>query len=446
MLNEYNLHEYQRKAITFAKNNPKCALFLDLGLGKTVTTLTAIKDLLDSFDVNKVLVISPLRVTNTVWHKEIANWSHLKDLSYVIATGTERERIAALYKTVDITLINRENVPWLVKHYGAKFPFDMVVIDESSSFKNPSSQRFKALRKVTNKITRMIQLTATPSPNGLLDIWSQISLLDDGKRLGRTMTAYKSRFFESDYMGYKFNPREGSKETIYQLIEDITMTLKADDYLDMPDRIDSIIKVQLPTPIKKQYDYLEKDFLITINDDTITTTSAAALANKLLQFSNGAMYIDDLKNYQVLHDLKIEALKEIVEENPNENLLIAYNYKTDLIRLQEAFPKAVVLDKKGEAVDKWNNGDIKMLLAHPMSAGHGLNLQKGGSVIIWFGLNWSLELYQQFNGRVHRQGQEKPTRIIHIVADGCIDEKVMKAIELKAETQNDLLNRLKLIN
>jgi SNF2 family DNA or RNA helicase len=446
MLNEYNLHEYQRKAITFAKNNPKCALFLDLGLGKTVTTLTAIKDLLDSFDVNKVLVISPLRVTNTVWHKEIANWSHLKDLSYVIATGTERERIAALYKTVDITLINRENVPWLVKHYGAKFPFDMVVIDESSSFKNPSSQRFKALRKVTNKITRMIQLTATPSPNGLLDIWSQISLLDDGKRLGRTMTAYKSRFFESDYMGYKFNPREGSKETIYQLIEDITMTLKADDYLDMPDRIDSIIKVQLPTSIKKQYDDLEKDFLITINDDTITTTSAAALANKLLQFSNGAMYIDDLKNYQVLHDLKIEALKEIVEENPNENLLIAYNYKTDLIRLQEAFPKGIVLDKKGEAVDKWNNGDIKMLLAHPMSAGHGLNLQKGGSVIIWFGLNWSLELYQQFNGRVHRQGQEKPTRIIHIVADGCIDEKVMKAIELKAETQNDLLDRLKLIN
>jgi len=446
MLNESNLHEYQRRAITFAKNNPKCALFLDLGLGKTVTTLTVIKDLLDSFDVNKVLVISPLRVTNTVWHKEIANWSHLKDLSYVIATGTERERIAALYKTVDVTLINRENVPWLVKHYGAKFPFDMVVIDESSSFKNPSSQRFKALRKVTNKITRMIQLTATPSPNGLLDIWSQISLLDDGKRLGRTMTAYKSRFFESDYMGYKFNPREGSKQTIYQLIEDITMTLKAEDYLDMPDRIDSIIKVQLPTSIKKQYDDLEKDFLIIINDDTITTTSAAALANKLLQFSNGAIYIDDLKNYEVLHDLKIEALKEIVEENPNENLLIAYNYKTDLIRLQEAFPKAVVLDKKGEAVDKWNNGDIKMLLAHPMSAGHGLNLQKGGSVIIWFGLNWSLELYQQFNGRVHRQGQEKPTRIIHIVADGCIDEKVIKAIESKAETQNDLLDHLKLIN
>lgn len=443
MLNESNLHEYQKRAIRFIKDTPKCALFVDLGLGKTITTLTALKDMIDSFEVSRVLIIAPLRVANTVWHKEIGNWLHLNGLSYSIATGSERERISALFKNADLTIINRENVQWIVKHYGAKFPFDCVVIDESSSFKSPTSQRFKALRKVTNKITRMIQLTATPASNGLLDLWSQICLLDDGVRLGRSITAYKSRFFESDYMGYKFTPRKGSEELIYKAIEDIVLTLKAEDYLEMPPRIDLSVSVTLPKPIKKQYDELERDFLITIEDDTVTAMSAATLANKLLQFSNGALYVDDLKNYSIVHDLKIEALREIIEENPNENLLIAYNYKSDIIRLQEAFPDAIVLDKKGEAVNDWNDGNIKMLLAHPASAGHGLNLQHGGAVVVWFGLNWSLELYQQFNGRLHRQGQTRPTRIIHIVADGCIDEKVMTAIHAKAETQNDLLNFLK---
>lgn len=443
MLNESNLHEYQKRAVKFIKSTPKCALFVDLGLGKTISTLTALKDMIDGFEVSRVLIIAPLRVANTVWSKEIHSWSHLSGLSYSIATGTERERISALFKNADLTIINRENVPWLVKHYGSKFPFDCVVIDESSSFKSATSQRFKALRKVTNKIERMIQLTATPTPNGLLDLWSQITLLDDGVRLGRTMTNYKSRFFESDYMGYKFTPKVGSKETIYKLIEDITLTLKAEDYLEMPPRIDITVPVTIPKTIKKQYDELERDFLITINDETVTAVSAATLANKLLQFSNGALYVDDLQNYQVLHDLKIEALREIIEENPNENILVAYNYKTDLIRLQEAFPDAVVLDKKGEAVDRWNAGEIKMLLAHPASAGHGLNLQHGGAVVTWFGLNWSLELYQQFNARLYRQGQTKPTRIIHIVAEGCIDERVMSAIASKAETQDDLLNFLK---
>lgn len=445
MLSRDNLHDYQHRSVEFIKSTPKCALFVDLGLGKTITTLTAIKDLTDAFDVSRVLIIAPLRVANTVWNKEISNWSHLRGLTYSIATGTERERIAALFKTSDITLINRENVQWLVKHYGNKWPFDCVVIDESSSFKSPTSQRFKALRKVTNKISRMIQLTATPASNGLLDLWSQICLLDDGQRLGRTMTNYKSRFFESDYMGYKFLPREGAKEKIYSAIEDIVLTLKAEDYLEMPKRIDVTVKIDLPKAIRKQYDEFERDFLFTINDDIVTVLSAGVLANKLLQFCNGALYVDDLKNYQIIHDLKIEALKEIIEENPNENILVAYNYKTDLIRLQEAFPDAVVLDKNGIAVDQWNNGEIKILLAHPASAGHGLNLQKGGSVIVWFGLNWSLELYQQFVGRLDRQGQTKPVRNIHIVADGCIDEKVMAAIQSKAETQSDLLNFLKIL-
>jgi SNF2 family DNA or RNA helicase len=444
MLGIGNLHGYQTRSVQFIKDVPKCALFVDLGLGKTVTTLSALKDLLDSFDVSRVLIIAPLRVANTVWHKEIANWSHLKGMSYSIATGTERERISALIKNSDIVLINKENVQWLVKHMGSKWNFDCVVIDESSAFKSSSSQRFKALRKVTNKISRMIQLTATPSPNGLLDLWSQICLLDDGNRLGRSMAAYKSRFFESDYMGYKFTPREGANEVIYDLISDIVLTLKAEDYLEMPPRIDLNINVTLPISIEKQYKDFEREFLLQIEGDTITAMSAGVLANKLLQFSNGALYVDELKNYQIIHDLKIEALKELVEENPNENLLIAYNFKTDLTRLQDAFPDAVVLDKKGEAVDRWNNGEIKMLLAHPASAGHGLNLQHGGAVVVWFGLNWSLELYQQFNARLYRQGQTKPTRIIHIVTEGTIDKKVMLAINSKAKTQDDLLNFLKI--
>ena len=437
------LHAYQERGVQFIKDVPKCGLFIDLGMGKTLTSLTAVADLSDSMDINKTLIIAPLRVANTVWHKEIKSWEHIKHLSYSICTGSEKDRLQGLMKNADVYIINRENIKWLVDRYGKKWPFDMVVIDESSSFKSATSQRWKALRKVTPYIDRTVLLTGTPAPNGLMDLYAQIYLLDTGERLGRNMTAYKARFFEADYMGYKYTPCKGSENIVYSLISDLVMTMRAEDYLQLPDRIDLVQSVTLPPKIKKQYDTLEKEFIADINDTEIAVFNAAALANKLLQFSNGAAYTDEHKNWIELHNGKLDALKEIIEDNSGENILVAYNYKTDLERLQKTFPDAVVLDKEGLAVEKWNKGEIKMLLAHPASAGHGLNLQHGGSMIVWFGLNWSLELYQQFNGRLHRQGQTKPVRIIHLVAEGCIDEKVMKAIEGKAKTQDELLDYLK---
>lgn len=437
------LHDYQNRGVQFIKDTPKCALFLDLGLGKTLTSLTALADLSDSLDISKTLIIAPLRVANTTWHKELESWQHTKHLSYSICTGGESKRIQALMRDVDIYIINRENVKWLVDYYGKKWPFDMVVIDESSSFKSATSQRWKALRKVGPYISRMVQLTGTPTPNGLLDLYAQIYLLDTGERLGRNMTAYKARFFETDFMGYKFTPRPGADEIIHSEISDLVMTMRAEDYLQLPDRIDLSAPVRLPAKLQSQYDELEKEFITEIENTEIAVFNAAALANKLLQFCNGTMYTDEHKNWIELHSLKLDALQDIVEDNQGENILVAYNYKTDLERLKKRFPEAVVLDKEGLAVDRWNKGEIKMLLAHPASAGHGLNLQHGGSLIVWFGLNWSLELVQQFNGRLHRQGQTKPVRIISIVCEGCIDNKVMEAIKNKAKTQDDLLNAIK---
>ena len=439
-----DLHPYQHRMIDFIYNTPKCAVWAGLGLGKTVTTLTAITDLLDSFSVSKVLIIAPLRVANSVWHTESKRWTHTKDLTFSIVTGSEKERISALFKSADIYVINRENVQWLVEHYKTKWPYDLVVIDESSSFKSASSQRFKALKKVRTLTDRMVQLTGTPSPNGLIDVWSQMFLLDGGERLGKTMSAYKMRFFEAGYNGYSFKPVKNADKIIHKLIDDIVISLNVDDYLEMPERIDTVMRVNIPPARLAEYKQLEREFLIQINDAEIVAYNAATLAGKLLQYCNGAMYTDELKNWTEIHTAKLDALDEILEDNQDENLLIAYNYKTDLIRLKARYPDAVVLDNDPDIITRWNNGQIKILLAHPASAGHGLNLQHGGSIIVWFGLNWSLELYQQFNGRLHRQGQTKPVRIVHIVADGCIDDKVMRAIENKAQTQDELLNALKL--
>ncbi|HNN28995.1 MAG TPA: DEAD/DEAH box helicase [Agitococcus sp.] len=439
-----DLHPYQHRMIDFIYNTPKCAVWAGLGLGKTVTTLTAITDLLDSFSVSKVLIIAPLRVANSVWHTESKRWTHTKDLTFSIVTGSEKERISALFKSADIYVINRENVQWLVEHYKTKWPYDLVVIDESSSFKSASSQRFKALKKVRTLTDRMVQLTGTPSPNGLIDVWSQMFLLDGGERLGKTMSAYKMRFFEAGYNGYSFKPVKNADKIIHKLIDDIVISLNVDDYLQMPERIDTVMRVNIPPARLAEYKQLERDFIMQINDTEIVAYNAATLAGKLLQYCNGAMYTDELKNWTEIHTAKLDALDEILEDNQDENLLIAYNYKTDLIRLKARYPDAVVLDNDPDIITRWNNGQIKILLAHPASAGHGLNLQHGGSIIVWFGLNWSLELYQQFNGRLHRQGQTKPVRIVHIVADGCIDDKVMRAIENKAQTQDELLNALKL--
>lgn len=444
MLFRSDLHDYQNKAIDFIKNEKRCALFLDMGLGKTTTTLTTIVDLLDSFAINKVLVIAPLRVANSVWAQECNNWDQLQDLKVSVCTGSERNRLAALQTTADVYTINRENVKWLVDFYGKKWPFDCVIIDESSSFKNASSQRFKALKKVAPLTNYMVLLTGTPSPNGLLDLWPQLYLVDFGERLCRTMTNYKQRFFESDYMGYKWSPKQGSQEKIQGLLSDKCLSMTADDYLQLPERIDLIESVVLPTKIKKQYEEFEKEMFIEFeNKEGVEALNAAALANKLLQFSNGTMYTDELKNYAEIHNLKLDALGELIENNEGENILVAYNYKSDLERLLKRFPEAVKLDKQQSTIDDWNAGHTKLLLAHPASAGHGLNIQHGGSIIVWFGLNWSLELYQQFNARLHRQGQTKPVRIVHIVCQDTIDERVLSVIDEKDATQDKLIQALK---
>jgi len=443
MLSRDNLHEYQRKAVNFIIQKKRCQLWLDMGLGKSVTTLTAITDLLDSFAVNRILVIAPLRVANSVWKQEARNWAHLNHLAVSVCTGSEKARMQALQAQADVYVINRENVSWLCDLYQKRWPFDCVIIDEASSFKSASSQRFKSIKRILPQTTHLVMLTGTPSPNGLLDLWAQSYLVDFGAALGKTMTGYKQRFFESDYMGYKFSPREGANEKIQALIGDYTLSMKAEDYLDMPDYVPSVLSVQLDKKAMAAYDDFESQLFLEIGDHDIEAQSAAVLANKLLQFANGAMYVDEHKNWVEIHNAKIEALADLVEDNPNENLLIAYNYKSDLERLTAKFPDAVVLDKNPETIDLWNAGQIKMLLAHPASAGHGLNLQRGGSVIVWFGLNWSLELYEQFNCRLYRQGQAKPVRIIHICSESTIDARVISVLTDKAKTQRDLMLALK---
>ena len=444
MLTKSQMHDYQHRAVNFILDKKKVALFLSMGCGKTVSSLTALVDLLDSMAVNKILIIAPLRVANTVWHTEAENWQHTKGLKINICTGSEKNRRAQLHKSADVYVINRENVEWIVELYGKKWPFDCVIIDESSSFKSPSSRRFKALKKTVSLTEYCVLLTGTPSPNGLLDLWSQFYLLDHGARLGRTMTAYKQRFFKSDFMGYKYELRKGASDEIYSLIADITLSMQAEDYIKLPDRIDSSVFVELPPAKLKAYKDFERESILELeDDDDVEAVNAAVLGNKLLQFANGAIYTDALGNWSDLHRVKLDALNDIIEDNAGENILIAYNYKTDLERLKKKFPDAVVMDKDGEAVARWNNNEIKLLLAHPASAGHGLNLQKGGSLIVWFGLTWSLELYQQFNARLHRQGQTKPCRVVHIVASQTIDEKVLNVLSDKNAVQNNLLTALK---
>lgn len=443
MLSRDNLHPYQRRAIDFICQERRCMLALEMGLGKSVSTLTAISDMLGAMVASKVLVIAPLRVANSVWAQETRTWGHLNHLRVSVCTGSEKARRAALSVDADVYVINRENVFWLAQNYGKRWSFDTVVIDESSSFKNASSQRFKALRKMLPYIERMVLLTGTPSPNGLLDLWSQMYLIDYGERLGRTMTGYKQRFFEQDFMGYRFTPRAGSADRIQDLISDKVIHMSAEDYLDLPDRIDIEQGIEMPPKALREYKDFERTMLAELDDEVVEATTAAVLANKLLQWSNGAMYTDQNGNWAETHKAKLDALAEVVEDNEGENILVAYNYKSDLERLKARFPEARVLDKKQETIDAWNRGAIKMLLAHPASAGHGLNLQRGGALCVWFGLNWSLEYYQQFNARLHRQGQTRPVRIVHIVCKDTIDERVLSVLRSKDAEQGALLRALK---
>jgi SNF2 family DNA or RNA helicase len=443
MLSRDDLHEYQRKAIDFVLRERRCMLTLGMGLGKTTSTLTAVSDMLDGFTANKVLVIAPLRVANSVWAQEARLWAHLNHLRVSVCTGAEKVRRAALALDADVYVINRENVPWLVENYGKKWPFDVVVIDESSSFKSASSKRFKAIRKMLPHIETIILLTGTPSPNGLLDMWSQMYLVDYGERLGRTLTGYKQRFFEADYFGRKFELRPDSAEKIHTLLGDKIIHMSAEDYLDMPARIDLTVGIDLPSNVMSEYVDFERTMLAQINGEEVEATTAAVLANKLLQYANGALYTDANGNWEETHAAKLDALADIIDDNPDETVLVAYNYKSDLERLLARFPQGVVLDKKQETIDAWNRGEITMLFAHPASAGHGLNLQKGGALCVWFGLNWSLEYYQQFNARLHRQGQTRPVRIAHIVANNTIDQRVLQVLQNKDATQKSLLNALK---
>ncbi len=444
MLNLSNFHKYQNSLVEFATRTPKCGLFVDMGLGKTSVSLTIASNFYYDLFIERILIIAPLRVANTVWKQESKKWAHLQDLDIGICTGTATERNKAIKKNHIITVINKENIPWLCDNH--KWKWDMVIGDESSGFKNPKSKRFKHLKNKMKYVKSLILLTGTPTPNSLLDLWAQVFLIDSGERLGKNMTVYKSRFFRpTGYMGYQFKPLEGADTKIKELIKDICITMKAEDYLELPDRIDLNEYIEMPNKIKDQYKELEKEFILSLGTGVdIEAPSAAGLHNKLLQFCNGAMYDENGKTHEI-HNLKIEALKEIIDENPGENFLIAYNYKSDLERLKKAFPKMVVLSKSGSELEQWNKGSIRMLAVHPMSAGHGLNAQYGGSIIVWFGLTWSLEGYQQLNKRLHRQGQTKPVRIIHLIMEGGMDEKVMLAIANKAQTQDELLAYLKFI-
>ena len=445
MLSRHNLHEYQRKAIDFIKTEKRCALFLDLGLGKTVSTLTAITDLIDSFSVSKVLVVSPLRVAKSVWPKEPNQWTHLQDLRVSVVTGNERQRRAALQQDADIYSINRENLVWLVELLGKKWPFDCVIIDESSSFKNPSSKRFRALKRVLPSTEYMILLTGTPSPNSLLDLWAQCYLVDFGMALGRTFTGYKQRFFEQDYMGYNFTLRQGCDTTIHNLIRPFTLSMSAEDYLELPKRIDLIEYVDLPNKTMGNYLEFEKELLLELDDgEEIEAVNAAALAGKLLQWCNGAVYTDEARNWSEVHKLKLDVLEELFECN-DEPMLVAYNFKSDLARILDRFPDAVVLDKDPETIERWNRGEIKLLLAHPASAGHGLNLQFGGRRMVWTCPTWNLEHWLQTLARLLRTGALRTIYVHRLLAKGTRDMQVRKRVNSKDKNQEYLLNQVKLL-
>lgn len=447
----YSPHEYQRFVIDYIKKNPVAAVFLDMGLGKTSITLTALNDLLfDSFDVHRVLVVAPLRVARNTWSSEIKKWEHLQDLQYSIVVGTEKERMTALEKRADIYIINRENVQWLVEKSGKKFDYDMVVVDELSSFKNHEAKRFRAFMKVRPKVKRIVGLTGTPSSNGLMDLFAEFKLLDMGERLGRFIGAYRANFFRPDKMNgpivYSYKPIPGAESMIYNRISDITISMKATDYLKMPELISSRYEVQMDDKEKQKYEEFKKDLVLEIEDGEITAANAASHSGKLSQMANGAVYCDNLTVMQI-HDRKLDALEDIIEAANGKPVLVAYWFKHDLIRIAERLKKLKVVWEKldsDESIRKWNGKELQVGLIHPASAGHGLNLQSGGSTMVWFGLTWSLELYQQTVARLWRQGQTEKTVVIqHIVTAGTIDERILKALEQKDNTQSALIDAVK---
>lgn len=442
---KYNPHDYQSFVTKFILENPISAVLLDMGLGKSVITLTAIFDLcLDSFEVSKVLVIGPLRVARDTWPTEIKKWDHLKELKFSVAIGSEAQRKAALMQKANIYLINRENVDWLINQSGMPFDYDMVVIDELSSFKSYSAKRFKSLLKVRPKVKRIVGLTGTPSSNGLMDLWAEFRVLDMGERLGRFITHYRNKFFDPDkrngQMIFSYKPKAGAEDAIYRLISDITISMKSTDYLKMPECIINEVLVTFSEREQKSYDSLKKDLVLSLKGEEIDAVNSAALSNKLCQMANGAVYGEDKKIF-LIHDRKLDALEDLIESANSKPVLVAYWFKHDLARIKKKFKIREIQTSKD--ITDWNNGEIEVALIHPASAGHGLNLQAGGSTLIWFGLTWSLELYQQTNARLWRQGQNETVIIHHIIAKGTIDEDVMKALKKKEKVQSDLIDAVK---
>lgn len=442
----FSPHDYQAYAIDYIKSHPVAAVLLDMGLGKTVISLTAIADLLfDSFEAQRVLVVAPLRVARDTWPAEIEKWQHLKHLTFAVCVGTPKERKAALMAQADITIINRENLGWLIESSGFSFDYDTVVIDELSSFKNHQSKRFKALLKVRPKVKRIIGLTGTPSSNGLMDLWAEFRLLDLGKRLGRFITEYRNTYFLPDKRNgqiiYSYKPQPYAEERIYRHISDITISMKSTDHLKMPELISSKYEVRLSEEERIRYEELKSQLVLQLPDGEITAANAASLTGKLAQLSNGAIYDDD-KNIIAFHDRKLDALEDIIESANGKPILVAYWFKHDLTRIKKRFDVREI--QSSQDIKDWNAGKIPVAVIHPASAGHGLNLQAGGSTLIWFGLTWSLELYQQTNARLWRQGQTAGTVVIqHIITKGTIDERILKALSQKELTQNALIDAVK---
>ena len=442
-------HSYQQYAIDFIEKNPVSAVLLEMGLGKTVITLTAVQNLMyDRFEIRKVLIIAPLRVAKNTWSAEIEKWEHLKHLTYSVVVGTAEERKNALNKQADIYIINRENIQWFVEQ--GNFDFDMIVVDELSGFKNNQTKRFKALLKVRPKVKRIVGLTGTPSSNGLMDLWAEFRLLDLGERLGRYITHYRDLYFIPDKRNqqivFSYKPRENAEEEIYKKISDITISMKAIDHLSMPDCITNVVEVSLFETERKKYDRLKKDMILSLGDTVIDAGNSASLSNKLLQMSNGAVY-DDTRKVIPIHDRKLDALEDLIESANGKPVLVAYWFAHDLIRISDRLNKLNIpfsIVNTPDSIRRWNNSELPVALIHPASAGHGLNLQAGGSTLVWFGLTWSLELYQQTNARLWRQGQKSDTVVIHhIIAKNTIDERVMRALQVKEKTQTALMNAVK---
>lgn len=448
---KYKPHQYQDYATQRVLDTNYIALLLEMGLGKTVSTLTAIDQLLnDYFDAEKVLVIAPLRVADDTWAREVEKWDHLQHLRISKVLGSAAVRRKALKADADIYVINRENVEWLVSEYGSKWPFDTVVIDELSSFKNHQSKRFRALRRVRPMIKRLIGLTGTPAPNSLMDLWPQVYLLDQGERLGKTITSYRDRYFvpgeREGHIVYKWREKKEAEQRIYEAISDIAVSMKAEDWLDLPERIDRAVPVKLTEKAKEQYKKLEKELLLPFQDADVVASTAAVLSNKLLQMASGAVYDED-RGVKLIHDAKLDALEDIIEAANGKPVMVFYNFKHSLARIQERFPQAKILRKGKEGnedIRDWNNDEIPLLLLHPKSAGHGLNLQESScQTVVWYDQIWSLEEDQQANARVHRQGQTRRIVVMRLVAEGTMDEEAVAALDRKASGQDALMEAVK---